>query len=153
VTSEYHGERFFVRSVGENAGRLLATPLFLVLVVVDVIDVVFAVDSIPAIFAVTRDPFIVLSSNIFAVLGLRSLYFLLADLMGKFHYLKYGLGLVLAFVGLKMVVSEFWHTPIAYSLGIIVALLGGAVLASWLFPPKEVPAAPGSGEDGEQHDA
>ncbi|MEO7794677.1 MAG: TerC/Alx family metal homeostasis membrane protein, partial [Thermoanaerobaculia bacterium] len=101
VTSEYHGERFFVRLQVDGLNKLLVTPLFLVLVVVDVIDVVFAVDSIPAIFAVTRDPFIVFSSNIFAVLGLRSLYFLLADLMGKFHYLKYGLGLVLAFVGLK----------------------------------------------------
>lgn len=135
VTSEYHGERFFVR----DAGMLVATPLFLVLVVVDVIDVVFAVDSIPAIFAVTRDPFIVFSSNIFAVLGLRSLYFLLADLMGKFHYLKYGLGLVLAFVGMKMLISEWWHIPIVLSLGVILALLGGAILASWLFPPAKSP--------------
>ena len=122
VTSEYHGARFFVRQTGENLGKLVATPLFLVLVVVDVIDVVFAVDSIPAIFAVTRDPFIVFSSNIFAVLGLRSLYFLLADLMGKFHYLKYGLGLVLAFVGLKMLLSEWWHMPIALSLCVILAI-------------------------------
>jgi tellurite resistance protein TerC len=133
VTSHYHGEKFFVR----EAGKLLATPLFLVLVVVDVIDVIFAVDSIPAIFAVTRDPFIVFSSNIFAVLGLRSLYFLLADLMGKFHYLKYGLGLILSFVGLKMLLSEWWHLPISLSLGVIVLLLGGSIAASWLFPPKE----------------
>ena len=146
VTSEYHGARFFVRQTGENLGKLVATPLFLVLVVVDVIDVVFAVDSIPAIFAVTRDPFIVFSSNIFAVLGLRSLYFLLADLMGKFHYLKYGLGLVLAFVGLKMLLSEWWHMPIALSLGVILALLGGAVLASWLFPPKAPHELPSAGE-------
>ena len=147
VTSEYHGERFFVRQKVENVTKLVATPLFLVLVVVDVIDVVFAVDSIPAIFAVTRDPFIVFSSNIFAVLGLRSLYFLLADLMGKFHYLKYGLGLVLAFVGLKMLLSEWWHMPIALSLGVILALLSGAVLASWLFPPKTPPELPSAGED------
>ena len=150
VTSEYHGARFFVRQTGATlgkAGKLVATPLFLVLVVVDVIDVVFAVDSIPAIFAVTRDPFIVFSSNIFAVLGLRSLYFLLADLMGKFHYLKYGLGLVLAFVGLKMLLSEWWHMPITLSLGVILALLGGAVLASWLFPPKEPLELPSAGED------
>ena len=146
VTSEYHGARFFVRQTGENLGKLVATPLFLVLVVVDVIDVVFAVDSIPAIFAVTRDPFIVFSSNIFAVLGLRSLYFLLADLMGKFHYLKYGLGLVLAFVGLKMLLSEWWHMPIALSLCVILALLGGAVLASWLFPPKAPHELPSAGE-------
>ncbi|MEO8274838.1 MAG: TerC family protein [Thermoanaerobaculia bacterium] len=140
VTTEYQGERFFVR----EAGKLMATPLFLVLVVVDVIDVVFAVDSIPAIFAVTRDPFLVFSSNIFAVLGLRSLYFLLADLMGKFHYLKYGLGLVLAFVGLKMLASHWWHMPIVLSLVVILALLAGAVLASWLFPPKD------GGSAGEQ---
>ncbi len=144
VTSEYHGERFFVRPIGRETGRLVATPLFLVLVVVDVIDVVFAVDSIPAIFAVTRDPFIVFSSNIFAVLGLRSLYFLLANLMGKFHYLKHGLGLVLAFVGLKMLLSEYWHISIGLSLGIILALLGGAILASWLFPPS---GADSAGED------
>ncbi len=142
VTSEYEGERFFVR----QAGRLVATPLFLVLVVIDVIDVIFAVDSIPAIFAVTRDPFIVFSSNIFAVLGLRSLYFLLASLMGKFHYLKYGLGLVLAFVGLKMVLSDIWHMPIGVSLGVIAATLGGAVAASWLFPPPR-----SAGREGEQH--
>lgn len=146
ATSEYHGERFFARV----AGKLVVTPLFLVLVVVDVIDVVFAVDSIPAIFAVTRDPFVVFSSNIFAVLGLRSLYFLLADLMGRFHYLKYGLGLVLAFVGLKMLISDYWHMPIGLSLGVILALLAGAVLASWLFPPK---AAPSPGEDHQQRDA
>ncbi len=137
VTSEFHGERFFVRA----AGRLVATPLFLVLVVIDFVDVVFAVDSIPAIFAVTRDPFIVFSSNIFAVLGLRSLYFLLASLMGKFHFLKYGLGLVLAFVGLKMLLAEIWHVPIGWSLGVIAALLGGAVLLSWLRPPAG--SAPG----------
>ena len=91
--------------------------------------------------------FIVFSSNIFAVLGLRSLYFLLADLMGKFHYLKYGLGLVLAFVGLKMLLSEWWHMPITLSLGVILALLGGAVLASWLFPPKVPLELPSAGED------
>jgi tellurite resistance protein TerC len=132
LTSHYHGKNFFAR----EAGKLVATPLFLVLVVVEFTDVVFAVDSIPAIFAVTRDPFIVFSSNIFAVLGLRSLYFLLAELMGKFHYLKYGLGLILSFVGVKMLLSEWWHVPIGISLGIIVLLLGGSVAASWLFPPK-----------------
>ena len=146
VTSEYHGERFFVRL----AGKLVVTPLFLVLVVVEVTDVIFAVDSIPAIFAVTRDPFLVFTSNVFAILGLRSLYFVLANLMGKFHYLKYGLGLVLAFVGLKMLLSEWWHMPIALSLGVILALLAGAVLASWLFPPKEAASA---GEDHQQRDA
>ncbi len=143
VTSEYQGERFFVR----RAGRLVATPLLLVLLVIEATDVVFAVDSIPAIFAVTRDPFIVFSSNIFAILGLRSLYFLLANLMGRFHYLKYGLGLVLAYVGLKMLLSQFWHVPIGLSLAVIATILGGAIAASWLFPP------PGSaGEEGEQHE-
>ncbi len=132
LTSNYQGDRFFVR----EGGRLLATPLFLVLVVIDVIDVVFAVDSIPAIFAVTRDPFIVFSSNIFAVLGLRSLFFLLASMMGRFHYLKYALGLILAFVGMKMLVAEFWHLSIGWSLGVILFLLGGSVLLSYLFPPR-----------------
>ena len=146
VTSRYHGEKFFVR----EAGKLVATPLFLVLVVVDVIDVVFAVDSIPAIFAVTRDPFLVLSSNIFAVLGLRSLYFLLADLMGKFHYLKYGLGLILSFVGAKMLLSEWWHIPITLSLGVIVLLLAGSVVASWLFPPKAKPEETASAKEEQQ---
>ncbi len=137
VTSHYRGGHFFVR----EAGRRFVTPLFLVLVVVDVIDLVFALDSIPAIFAVTRDPFLVFSSNIFAVLGLRSLFFLLANLMGRFHYLQYGLGLVLAFVGVKMLLSEIWHIPIGLSLGVIVGLLALSVAASWLFP-RPVAAEP-----------
>jgi tellurite resistance protein TerC len=158
VTSEYHGAHFFARV----AGKLVVTPLFLVLVVVEFTDVIFAVDSIPAIFAVTRDPFLVFTSNVFAILGLRSLYFLLADLMGKFHYLKYGLGLVLAFVGMKMLLSDFWHMPIAVSLGVILALLSGAIAASWLFPPKHPVAPPSAGaagstgsarKDDQQHDA
>ena len=144
VTSEYHGAHFFARV----EGSLVVTPLFLVLVVVEFTDVIFAVDSIPAIFAVTRDPFLVFTSNVFAILGLRSLYFLLADLMGKFHYLKYGLGLVLAFVGLKMLLSDFWHMPITWSLGVILALLSGAVAASWLFPPKHPVALPSGGSAG-----
>jgi tellurite resistance protein TerC len=131
VTPHFHGKKFFVR---EN-GLLTATPLFLTLFVVELTDVVFAVDSIPAIFAVTRDPFLVFSSNIFAILGLRSLYFVLADMMGRFYYLKYGLGLVLSFVGLKMLSSPWWHLPIAVSLSVIVLLLGGSVAASWLWPP------------------
>ncbi len=148
VTSDYHGEHFFARV----AGKLVVTPLFLVLVVVEFTDLIFAVDSIPAIFAVTRDPFLVFTSNVFAILGLRSLYFLLADLMGKFHYLKYGLGLVLAFVGLKMLLSDFWHMPIALSLGVILALLAGAVAASWLFPPKHAPAAGSVSSAGKDHE-
>jgi tellurite resistance protein TerC len=138
VTSAYHGEKFFVRV----DGRLLATPLFLVLVVIDVVDVVFAVDSIPAVFGVTHDPFLVFTSNMFAILGLRALYFLLADFMDRFHYLKYGLGLVLAFVGLKMLVAGWYHVPIGLSLGVIVLLLGGSVAASFLFPPMPPPDQP-----------
>lgn len=133
LTSEYHGQRFFVRL----SGRIHATPLLLVLAVVEATDVVFAVDSIPAIFGVTRDPFLVFTSNIFAILGLRSLYFLLASVMDKFHYLKYGLGLVLAFIGTKMLISEWIHVPIGLSLGTIGALLALSILASILFPPAE----------------
>ena len=131
VTPRYHGHRFFVF----EQGRRFATPLFLVLIVIEATDVVFAVDSIPAIFGVTQDPFLVFTSNIFAILGLRSLYFLLHDFMGRFHYLKYGLGLVLAFVGAKMVGSAWFEVPIGISLGVIVTLLGASVAASWLFPP------------------
>ncbi|GMU64198.1 MAG: tellurium resistance protein TerC [Acidobacteriota bacterium] len=138
VTPGYHGQRFFV----VEAGKRYATPLFLVLLVIEATDVVFAVDSIPAIFGITRDPFLVFTSNIFAILGLRALYFLLADFMGRFHYLKYGLGLVLAFVGVKMVGSAWFKVPIGVSLGVIATLLGGSVAASWLFPPKPEPGAP-----------
>jgi len=139
VTAEYHGHHFFVR----QAAKLVATPLFLVLVVIDVIDVVFAVDSIPAVFAITRDPFIAFSSNIFAVLGLRSLYFLLAAFMGRFHYLKYALGIVLAFVGVKMLLSDYWHPSIGLPLAIIAGVLVASVVASVVFPPsREKPAPP-----------
>jgi len=130
VTSQYHGERFFVRL----DGRRFATPLFLVLVVLDLVDVVFAVDSIPAIFGITRDPFLVFSSNLMAILGLRALYFLLADFMDRFHYLKYGLGLVLAFIGLKMLVEPWLHVPVAVSLGVIATLLAASVVASLVRP-------------------
>ncbi len=132
LAPNYHGRRFFVR----HDGRRLATPLFLVLVVIEATDVVFAVDSIPAVFGVTRDPFLVFTSNIFAVLGLRALFFLIAGWMDRFHYLKLGLGLVLAFVGVKMLISAWWTVPIAASLGIIVSFLAVAMLASWLFPPR-----------------
>ena len=131
VTATYQGERFLVRL----DGRLLATPLLLVLVVIDIVDVVFAVDSIPAVFGVTSDPFLVFTSNMFAILGLRALYFLIADFMGRFHYLKYGLGLVLAFIGAKMVVTPWLHIPVGISLGVVAGLLGLSVLASWLAPP------------------
>lgn len=131
-------------------GKRFATPLLLVLLVVETTDVVFAVDSIPAIFAVTRDPFIVYTSNICAILGLRALYFLLAGVMGKFHYLKYGLGLVLAFVGVKMLVSEFYKVPIGVSLAVIAGLLGGSIAASLLRRPSK-PPLPVHGPHGPEH--
>ncbi|HSM13086.1 MAG TPA: TerC family protein [Thermoanaerobaculia bacterium] len=143
VTSGYHGQRFLVRL----EGRLWATPLLLVLVVIEATDVVFAVDSIPAIFGVTRDPFIVFTSNIFAILGLRALYFLLADFMNRFHYLGHGLGIVLAFIGVKMVGSAWFKIPIGISLAVIVGVLGASVLLSFLFPPRP---APPPGDDQNQ---
>ncbi|HZW37339.1 MAG TPA: TerC family protein [Candidatus Deferrimicrobiaceae bacterium] len=127
-----YGGRFTIKL----DGRRYATSLLPVLVVIEVTDLMFAVDSIPAIFAVTKDPFIVYTSNIFAILGLRSLYFLLASAMGKFHHLKFGLGLVLSFVGVKMVLAEWVAIPIEISLAVVVALLGGSVVASLLFPPR-----------------
>ena len=133
--SDYRGTRFTV----VEAGRRYATPLLMVLVVVETTDLVFAVDSIPAIFAVTRDPFIVYTSNIFAILGLRALFFVLAGTMEKFHYLKVGLGLVLAFVGLKMLLADVYKVPIGLSLGVIAALLAGSMIASLLLPRAEPP--------------
>jgi TerC family integral membrane protein len=139
MTSDYDGHRFLVR----REGRTLATPLLMVLVVVEVTDIIFAVDSIPAILAVTQDPFIVYTSNIFAILGLRSLYFSLSGFMDRFHYLKVGLGLILVFVGFKMV-AKYWKMdlPILVSLGVIVALLAGSIVASLLRPQKTPPAVP-----------
>ena len=125
-TSRYHGQAMFVR---EN-GKRLATPLFAVLVVIETSDVVFAVDSIPAIFGVTTDPFLVFTSNIFAILGLRALYFLLADLRDKFDYLQPGLAVILAFVGVKMILVEWYHIPTFLSLGVIAAVLAVAIVAS-----------------------
>ncbi len=128
VTDELDRARFFVR----RSGRINATPLFVALVMVELTDIVFAVDSIPAILAVTRDPFLVFTSNAFAILGLRSLYFAVAGLMALFRYLKYSLVLVLAFVGLKMLLMDFIHVPNLLSLGIIVATLGaGSVASLW----------------------
>jgi len=142
-TSDYRGQRFFVH----EAGRRFATPLFLVLIVIEATDVVFAIDSIPAIFGVTRDPFIVFTSNIFAILGLRSLYFLLHDFMGRFHYLKHGLGLVLVFVGAKMVASFWYEIPIKISLAVIAILLAGSVAVSWLLPVPEKPDPPAADQE------
>jgi tellurite resistance protein TerC len=128
TTHRLQGERFF----SLEGGRRVATPLFLALLLIEAADVVFAVDSIPAIFAVTRDPFIVFTSNIFAILGLRSLFFLVAGLVDRFAYLKVGLAAVLVFVGAKMLLVEVVKVPALVSLAVIVAILGAAALASWL---------------------
>jgi len=128
VTEHFEGERFFVR----HAGGLMATPLFLVLLIVESTDLVFAVDSIPAVLAVTQNPFLVYTSNVFAILGLRALYFLLAGAMTKFHYLKLGLSVILGFVGIKMLIAGFFKIPIALSLGVIAGILIVAVVASLL---------------------
>ena len=134
VTNEYHGQRFFVRDQAAHRSRLVATPLFIVLVLVETTDLIFAVDSIPAIFAVTEEPFIVYSSNVFAILGLRALYFLLGDVIRRFHYLKVGLSVVLVFVGLKMLAADVYKVPIGVSLAVIALVLGVATIASWLWP-------------------
>ena len=126
MTDAYHGQKF---TIVEN-GRRLATPLLAVLVAVETTDIIFAVDSIPAVFAVTNDPFLVFTSNAFAILGLRALYFLLADLIDRFTYLKIGLAVVLVFVGVKMLVSEQWHPPGWLPLVVIATILGVSVWAS-----------------------
>jgi len=138
VAPDFRGDRFFIR---EN-GVLMATPLFVVLLMVEFTDVIFAVDSIPAIFAVTTDSFIVYTSNVFAILGLRSLYFALAGVMDKFHYLKTGLGVVLSFVGVKMLLAHTaYKIDTLVSLGVIVAILATAVAVSLLRPKKPAAAA------------
>ena len=134
--SEYRDGSF----TSVDAGRRRATPLLLVLVAIETTDIVFAVDSVPAIFSVTEDPFIVYTSNIFAILGLRALYFAIARMMGKFRYLKVALSLVLLFVGAKMLLAGVYKIPILVSLGVIATLLTGAVVTSLLRPPtNEVP--------------
>jgi tellurite resistance protein TerC len=138
VTRDYHGKDFFVREA-DASGRMryAATPLFIVLLIVDTTDVIFATDSIPAIFAVTRDPFIVYTSNICAVLGLRALYFLLAGMVDKFVYLKLGLSIVLVFIGAKMLLEPFLHLPIVGSLGVVAAVLAASIIASLRWPRPE----------------
>lgn len=132
VTSQYHGGRFFVR----QAGQLAATPLFLVLLVVETTDIVFAVDSIPAVLAITLDPFIAYSSNAFAILGLRALYFALSGVMGMFHHLHHGLSAILVFIGGKMVASEVVTVPTVASLVVVAAILAASIWASLLWPAK-----------------
>jgi len=126
MTDGYEGSAFFVR----RNGLLLATPMLLVLVMVEATDLMFALDSVPAIFAVTDDPFIVYTSNVFAILGLRSLYFALAGIIHRFAYLKYGLSLVLVFIGAKMMLVDVWKVPTALALGVTAALIGGSVVLS-----------------------
>jgi tellurite resistance protein TerC len=149
-TTEYNGQRLFVRNAA--TGAMLATPLLAVLIVIETSDVVFAVDSIPAILAVSREQFIVFSSNAFAILGLRALYFLLADLKDKFSLLQEGLAIILAFVGVKMIISEWYHIPTPLSLGVIAAVLAGAILLSIRKDRREAVAAgtgPGSRGEGD----
>ena len=133
LTDDYRGKHFFTV---EN-GRRYATPLMLVLVLVEATDLIFAIDSIPAIFGITRDPFLVFTSNIFAVLGLRSLFFLLASVVTKFHLLKYGLAVILTFVGTKMLIESWVHIPILLSLGVVVVVLAASIAASLVWPRAE----------------
>ncbi len=137
VTKEYEGGKLFVR----RAGQLFATPLFLVLLIVEVTDVTFAVDSIPAIFGITRDAFIVYSSNVFAILGLRALYFLLADVLDYFRYLGIGLALVLMFVGAKMIAEPWVHISVKLSLGIVAGILAVMIAISLIAGPRKKKAA------------
>jgi tellurite resistance protein TerC len=132
-TTEYDGQKLFTRIDGKR----LATPLFAVLVLVEATDLVFAVDSVPAVLAVAREQFIVFSSNAFAILGLRSMYFLLGGMAGRFRYLNIGLGIILAFVGVKMLLTNVWHPPSWLSLAIILLVLAGAVLASMVADRRE----------------
>ena len=133
ITHEFHDEKFVVIKDGVR----WFTPLFLVLIMIEFTDLIFAVDSIPAIFAITTDPFIVFTSNIFAIMGLRALYFLLADWNERFHLLKYGLALVLMFVGVKMLLLDVYKIPTGLSLGIVGAIIGSSMLISWVRTAKE----------------
>ena len=134
ITNEYHGERF---TLLKNGARWF-TPLFLVLVLIEISDLIFAVDSIPAIFAITTDPFIVFTSNIFAIMGLRAMFFLLADLSNRFHLLKYGLALVLVFVGVKMLIMDLYKVPIGLALGVVAVILAASVMASLAATRKSI---------------
>lgn len=137
TTRSYHGSKFFIRKMG----RLFATPMLAVLVVIETTDLVFAIDSIPAILAITQDEFIVYSSNAFAILGLRALYFALSGIMRLFHYLHYGLSLILVFVGVKMLMSDFYHIPTPYALGFIALTLAVSIFVSIRYPAEEPPVS------------
>ena len=132
VTNDYHGDHFFAKI----NGRKVATPMFIVLLVIETTDVIFAVDSIPAILAITSNPFIVYTSNVFAILGLRALYFALAGIMGLFHYLHYGLSVILVFVGTKMMLVDLFKIPVGISLMVVLSILIISVVLSKMFPPK-----------------
>jgi tellurite resistance protein TerC len=129
ITAEYHGERLSI----VKDGHRWFTPLFVVVAMIGITDVIFAVDSIPAIFAVTLDPFVVLTSNVFAVLGLRALYFMLADLAGRFHLLKYGIAFILVFIGIKMLLIDVYKIPVGFALAVVGIVLALSMVASlWL---------------------
>jgi tellurite resistance protein TerC len=132
ISSHYHGQKLFAREDGSS----IATPLFLVLLVIETTDLIFAVDSIPAILAISRNPFIVYTSNVFAILGLRSLYFALAGIMQMFHFIHYGLSAILVFVGTKMLLTDIYKIPIAISLGVIALIITASIVASVLWPGK-----------------
>ena len=136
VTNDYHGKKFFIQKEGVR----WATPLFMVLVMVAAMDVVFAVDSIPAILAITTDPFVVYTSNIFAILGLRALYSAVAALTGMFLYLNIGLCVILVLIGLKMLVTDFVHIPVVWTLGLVGAVLALSIIVSLLCPKRPSPA-------------
>ena len=138
IVPQYRGEHFLVR----EGGRLFATPLLVVLVLVELTDLAFAVDSIPAIFAVTRDPFIVFTSNVFAILGLRSMYFLLANLVQRLIYLRLGLAVILTFVGVKMLIADFYKIPTVLSLGVVITTLLIAIVASLIVAERRGVARP-----------
>jgi tellurite resistance protein TerC len=161
ITSTYHGQKFLVRETVEERApdrsgivrttKLMATPLFVVLVFIETTDLIFALDSIPAIFAITTDPFIVYTSNVFAILGLRALYFLLASVIHKFQYLQLGLSVVLVFVGAKMLLEDLYPIPIGVSLGVVAVVLAAAVAASLVWPAETGEARPpGAPADVEQ---
>jgi TerC family integral membrane protein len=137
-STEYHGSSFFTRI----NGLLYATPLFIVLLTIESMDIMFAVDSVPAAFAITLDPFIIYTANIFAILGLRALFFALAGLFYMFRFLVYGLCAVLAFVGVKMLICDLYHIPVEVSLVVVFTLIAGSVLLSIAFPKKELGATP-----------
>ncbi len=139
ITADYRGTHFMVHEQGKRQ----LTPLFVVVVMIGITDVVFAVDSIPAIFAITEDPFIVLSSNVFAVLGLRALFFVLAGMMGRFHLLNHGLAAVLILIGIKMLIADIWHVPVVATLALVALAIGASMLASlWYKPGGDKPADP-----------